>query len=280
MTLSDFEKHKKDLLDILYQSDVKLTAQTYIKKIKQEFSIPVFEARKLLQRLIAEQELSYNYLYGSTYIEKNFLKPVQVTKHFTLKPPGFKGGSISGRPDRKPIELIIDPGISFGSGQHPTTQLCMEAIDFCFFEKPMVSLHQNSTGADIGTGSGVLAMAMCLSGLSSCKAYEIDPVSINEAKKNISLNLLSNQIQVLDKTMEEGKKQFSIICANLRFPTLKALSDMIFASLTQGGIAIFSGVREWEKENLITIYTRKGFDLAWQKDEKNWSGFVLKKKLC
>lgn len=275
MIPSDFQIDKEEILEILYQSDVKLTAQAYVKKIKQKFSISVFEAKKSLHRLINEQELSYNYLYGSTYIEKSFLKPVQVTKHFILKPPGFEAIS-----NQQNIELIIDQGISFGSGQHPTTQLCMEAIEFCFFEKQIIPFSHSKTGADIGTGSGVLAMAMCLSGLSSCKAYEIDPVSINEARKNIELNLLSNQIRIFEEIMEESEKQFSVICANLRFPTLKTLSDMIYASLTQNGIAILSGVREWEKENLIAIYTQKGFELAWQKDEKNWSGFVLVKKIC
>ncbi len=178
----------------------------------------------------------------------------------------------------KSIELIIEPGISFGSGQHPTTQLCIAAIDFCFFKKQMMDSKTSSTGADIGTGSGVLAMAMCLAGLASCKAYEIDPVSINEAKKNIALNHLTKRVKVIEDYMKESKNTFSIISANLRFPTLTLLSDMIYASLIENGIAIISGVREWEKDQFVTFYSEKGFRLVWQQDEKNWSGFVLVKK--
>ena len=180
----------------------------------------------------------------------------------------------------KSIELIIEPGISFGSGQHPTTQLCIAAIDFCFFKKQMMDSKTSSTGADIGTGSGVLAMAMCLAGLASCKAYEIDPVSINEAKKNIALNHLTKRIKVIENYMKESKNAFSIISANLRFPTLTLLSDMIYASLIENGIAIISGVREWEKKALLSCYLKKGFELVWQKDNKKWSGFVLVKKVC
>ncbi len=143
MILSDIEADKKDVLNILFQSDVKLTAQAYIKKIKTQFSVSIFEAKKILQQLIDTQELSYHYLYGSTYVEKSFLRPVSVTKHFILTPPGFQdrpGKDDIGKDDigQNSIELIIEQGISFGSGQHPTTQLCLAAIDFCFFEKQII----------------------------------------------------------------------------------------------------------------------------------------------
>ena len=286
MNPSDSKADKKDVLNILFRSDVKLTAQAFIKEIKKRFFVSTFQAKRMLQKLIDEQELTYHYLYGATYVEQSFLKPVLITKNFILKPPGYKDRSNQNRKivqdkiDQEKIELVIEPGISFGSGQHPTTQLCLAAIDFCFFEKQMLDCEQSLTGADIGTGSAVLAMAMCLSGLSSCKAYEIDPVSINEAKKNVSLNHLAKKIKVIEDTMKESKNRFSIISANLRFPTLQTLSDMIYTSLIENGLAIISGVREWEKDQLITFYIKKGFELAWQQDKKNWSGFVLVKKVC
>lgn len=275
MIPSDMGVDKEEILDILYQSDVRLTAQIYIKKIKAQFSISTFAAKKILRQLVDEQELSYHYLYGATYIEKSFLKPVRVTENFILTPLGHKI-----QLNQNDIEIIIESGISFGSGQHPTTRLCLAAIEFCFFEKQMAGSIKHFPGADIGTGSGVLAMAMCLSGLASCNAYEIDPISINEAKKNIAFNLLGEKIKMIEGYMKESKNTFSVICANLRFPTLISLSDMIYASLVENGIAILSGVREWEKEKLVTIYSKKGFELIWQQDEKKWSVFVLAKKVC
>ncbi len=267
------EVDKEAVLNILYQSDVRLTPQALIREIKSRGSVTSFAAKKIVRQLIDEQELSYHYLYGSTYVEKSFLKPVRITSHFVLTPPGFETQSTP-----TDIDITIEPGISFGAGQHPTTQLCLAAMEFCFFEKQLINFSPGLAGADIGTGSGVLAMAMCLSGPASCNAYEIDPVSVNEARKNIALNHLTKKINVIEDTMNECNPPVSIICANLRFPTLKALSDMIWASLTDNGIAILSGVREWEKEALITCYSAKGFELAWQNDEKQWSGFVWVKK--
>ena len=282
-----FPANKQYILNILFESEKRLTAQAYIKKIKRQFSLSFAEAKTIAQELIDDQKLSYNYLYGSTYVEKNFLKPVPVTNHFTLRPPGFQlrlgPESINSKSLKQSnlqkgnIEITITPGISFGSGSHPTTRLCLKAIDFCFFQGEIIDLHEDLKTADIGTGSGVLAMAMCLAGITSCSAYEIDPLSINEVKKNVKLNHLESKINVIETTMEKSTNRFSIICANLRPPTLLTLSDIIFTSLKKSGIAVISGVREWEKDAIINTYAKKGMELIWQQDTKKWSAFVLKK---
>lgn len=280
-----FPANKQNILDILFEAEERLTAQAYIKKIKRQFSLSFAEAKTILQELIDNQELSYNYLYGSTYVEKNFLKPVSITNHFTLKPPGFQLSLNQKNLPKDNIEITIAPGISFGSGSHPTTRLCLKAIDFYFFKGEIINLDENLKAADIGTGSGVLAMAMCLAGITSCSAYEIDPLSISEVKKNIKFNHLESKINVIETTMKKSKNRFSIICANLRPPTLMALSDIIYTSLKKNGIAVISGVRQWEKDALIDTYAKKGMELIWQQDTKKWSAFVLKKivlkkKIC
>ncbi|MFH2059922.1 MAG: 50S ribosomal protein L11 methyltransferase [Pseudomonadota bacterium] len=263
-------------LSIVFESLIKLTSQTYIKEIKSKFDISLMEAKKVLQQFIDEQELCYQYHFGATYIEKSFLKPVRISNHFILQPSGIPGCS----KDPDDIGIIIEQGISFGSGQHPTTQLCLQAIDYCFFDCQMFKNTKSLISADIGTGSGVLAMALCKAGVSLCKAYEIDPISVHEARRNVVHNQLEQHIQVLDMFMPESKDTYDVICANLRFPTLKTLSDMIKSSLKDNGIAILSGVREWEKQDLITQFSNIGFSVLWQADDKNWSAFVLRKKLC
>ncbi len=269
------QKDRQAILDILSQSATRLSAQEYIKQIKKNLSIPGRSAKKLLQTLIDEQELSYHYLYGTTYVEQCFLKPVKVTDHFTLLPPGFSQPC-----SNKHIQIYLHQGISFGSGQHPTTRLCLEGIDYCIFSTPRPNPDHPLLGADIGTGSGVLALAMSLAGIDQCNAWDIDPVSVNEAKKNIALNRLNEKINLFDHYFVETPNTFSIICANLRWPTLKFLKKILYTSLKKDGILILSGVRVWEKELLTDAYTQKGFSLLWQKDEKDWSAFVLIKKKC
>lgn len=272
------------VLDILYESEKRLTARTYIKEIATELSISFLQAKKILKALVDEQELTYQDLYGSTYVAQNFLQPVRVTDHFFLKPPTRE--SQAGPND---IDILIEQGISFGSGHHPTTRLCLEAIDATYLSNPAtntasnaatnaaIEIAPNSMGADIGTGSGVLAIALCLAGIKQCRAWEIDPNAVSEAKKNVGINQLSHRITVTEDYMPVCKQTFSVICANLRYPTLKQLSPLIDTSLAPKGILILSGIRQWEKEDLIAHYTKIGFRLRWQKDEKNWSGLVMEK---
>jgi len=263
--------NKDVVLDILLESEKRLTAQAYIKQISLGLSIPFIQAKKILKSLVDKEELAYQDLYGATYVAQNFLKPVRVTDHFFLKPPAKQ--SQAGPGD---IDILITPGISFGSGHHPTTRLCLGAIDKIYHAAPLIEFSENGFGADIGTGSGVLAIALCLAGIERCRAWEIDPNAVSEARKNVAANHLSSRICVIEDYMPVCEGQFSVICANLRYPTLKQLSHLIKKNLCQNGMIILSGIRQWEKKDLITHYSEIGFTLVWQMDEKNWSGLVMK----
>ncbi len=247
-----------------------MTPRVFIKEIRSKLKVSSSDAKKIINHLITEQELCYHQLYGSTYIEQSFLKPVRVTNHFILSPPGFKKSD-------KGHTIIIEPGISFGSGQHPTTKLCLEAIDRCLYKKKMVENPLGCTCADVGTGSGVLALALVMAGLGSCRGYEIDPVSVHEARKNVVANGLEQQIDIIEDYMPQSLGAHAVICANLRYPTLKSLSELITTGLVPGGVAILSGLRDWEKKDLIDCYTKKGMTPVWDRDEKHWSAVMLVK---
>ncbi len=167
------------------------------------------------------------------------------------------------------------PGISFGSGHHPTTRLCLQAIDNLFFQPEFKRPDPVTSGADIGTGSGVLAIALCLAGLSSCRAWDIDPNAVSEAGANIDANQLAGQIRIEESLMPACPDEFSVICANLRFPTLARLSGLIKENLSPDGTLILSGIREWEKQELISHYLAHGFSAVWEKTQKQWSAVIL-----
>lgn len=259
------------VLDLLFESEVRLTAKQYIHKIADHQSVSPRDAAKIVKTLIQAQELSYVDLYGSTYIEKSFLRPVRITPNFLVKPPGFSS-------DANALQINILPGISFGSGQHPTTRLCLKALDVCIFEQKRFSLPCDGLCADIGTGSGILAVAMILSGFLKCRAYEIDRVSVNEAKKNVHANHLSDRIQVIDDCFVSIPAAISLICANLRYPTLAGLSSIIRDSLKPGAVAVLSGFREWEKEDLFAVYRKTGMELIWEETQNQWSAAAFLKR--
>ncbi len=263
--------NREGVLDILFESETKLTAQAYIRELSRYLSIPMGQAKKILKSLVEEQALAYQDLYGATYVMENFLKPVRVTPRFFIIPPGME--SQAGPND---MDIRITPGISFGSGHHPTTRLSLEALDSLITAPGLDNLPGNQAG-DIGTGSGILAIAMCLAGMEKCLAWEIDANAVHEARQNLATNNLSKKITLVDDYMHSGEDPLSLICANLRYPTLKQLAGLIRSSIALDGYLILSGIRSWEKQDLIAHYDHHGFTKTWDRDEKNWSAVVLKK---
>ena len=261
----------KVALDILDQADDSFTARAYTQALAQRLNISPRKARQELRALVETRELSYQDLYGSTRITKSFLKPVAISPHFILAPPDTPV-------EPKAFSIRISQGISFGSGQHPTTQLCMEALDRFFFKTPSPEKFHPLAGADVGTGSGVLAMAMCRGGLGRCRAWEIDPNAAHEARRNIALNNLSHRIQLHEEFMPEARDEFSLICANLRYPTLRELAPLFRTNATSQGTLILSGIREWETQDLVDHYENAGFICQEIRHRKKWGAVVFQGK--
>ncbi|MGD9823689.1 50S ribosomal protein L11 methyltransferase, partial [Desulfobacter sp.] len=218
-------------LEILNNATARLTARAYIREISREFALTPFQAKKVLTSLVARQDVAYQDLYGSTYVMESFSKPVRITDRFFILPPDIS--SIAGPED---IDIRISAGISFGTGHHPTTRLCLAALDRLFFSTALSGhLLQGGKAGDIGTGSGVLAMAACLAGMSQCMAWETDPNAVCEACRNVAANGLETRVNVIHGTMAAQDLRLSLVMANLRFPTLKQLAPDMCSILIPNG---------------------------------------------
>lgn len=258
------------IINFVTESYTRLTPLVLTKYLKQHLNLSGRQASTKLRHLVETGIFCYIYDFGTTFIGLNFSKPVRITDHFILTPPG-----LTPDPLLNSIHVIITPGISFGSGSHPTTRLCLAAIDTLYFQTNHISDSVQYV-ADIGTGSGILALAICLLHRNmKCIAYEIDEVSITEALKNIHLNQLSHQIHIRNDSIDTAEQSFSVICANLRLPTLNRLAADIQKKMIVNGVLILSGIRVWETNQLIAVYTEKGFDILWQAEEKDWACLVM-----
>jgi len=263
-----------DLVAILAESEENLTARAYIGKISEHLGVPTAGARKILKSLVNERKVAYQALYGSTYVMESFLKPVRITDRFYIVPPGYAASpEIETTPGPKPLTISIHQGISFGSGHHPTTRLCLEALDHLFFSMP--GPLPGKTAGDVGTGSGVLAIAACLAGMEVCTAWDIDANAVSEARQNVTDNGLEKRITVIDDYMPLQDPSLALICANLRYPTLKQLAPLFKESLMPKASLVLSGLRDWEQADLVAVYRQLGFSLIWEKTCKHWSGLVL-----
>jgi len=261
------------ILTTVTDAETRLTPQALIRQTCRERGATPGEVKSAIRAFLENGDLSYTYVFGATCIEPSFAKPVRITDHFILSPPGFPGSL-----GKDTFEIRIRPGISFGSGRHPTTRLCLRAMEYALIKQAFLPLENiPSRAVDVGTGSGVLAIAAVKAGMTHCLALDNDPVAAAEAEKNVALNHLSNQVTVSHRELTPTSTAFSLVCANLRFPTLMSLSALFDTITEKGSVLVFSGIRPEEAAPLMQTYKSRGFNKKWRADEKNWTGLVLVK---
>jgi ribosomal protein L11 methyltransferase len=168
------------------------------------------------------------------------------------------------------LVLRIDPGPAFGTGEHPTTRLCLKAIE------------ESAPGGtwsmlDVGTGSGILAVYGAMLGAASVMALDNDPEALRWAERNIALNELSGTIQLSSAAVEDIQERFSVVAANLILDTI--LEHMVhFSFLCEpGGVIILSGLLEEHAEAVESALAREGFQDVRISQEEEWVGVTAKK---
>lgn len=178
---------------------------------------------------------------------KVYFKPLRVGKRLLIVPTWEETVQLPGD-----LVLRIDPGMAFGTGGHETTRLCLELLELVMEEGPLLAIPSL---LDLGTGSGILAMAASLLGAGRILALDIDPDAIVVARENIALNQLSDQVECGTEPLESLTERFDIILANILAEELVRLAPYLTDRLYPGGSLILSGILA-EKEQLV----RKGFD--------------------
>jgi len=271
MTLFKETIHRK-ILQIIEDHANKITSRDLEKIIVQRISVGRWKFQTALKELIAEGELAYTYLYGCTFIEKSFNRPVRVGLQVILTPPERHP-----MPSGSDIVVMLRPGASFGIGQHPTTRLAIQGIEYAI-KTIRVCAGVSTTVLDIGTGSGVLAITALKLGIDRAVGTDMDPCAITEAGENAKINGLSQRFTVMDIPAEEINGQFNLIAANLRYPTLARLCPYIASHIPENGAAILSGIREEEAEEIKSIYAKLNLECRWEAIENRWAGLVLVKQ--
>ncbi len=244
-----------------------------IKEIGGLLKLKKNRVQRAIHDLVAAGELAYTYEHGRTFLEPSFDRPVRVAERIVLVPPGkaFAHG-----PENVVIRIM--PGVSFGAGRHPTTRLALRGVEFVLTRCEKPPAGPGSRVLDIGTGTGVLAMAAVLLGLEAGIGIDFDPCAVAEARANVRLNGLDARISVSDTAVERISGSFALVAANLRLPTLLRLAPSIAAWTLPGAAVVMSGIRLEEGETLLSAYAKQSFEQMWCDDEDKWMGVALVKK--
>jgi len=169
------------------------------------------------------------------------------------------------RPEQ--IALRLDPGVAFGTGIHPTTQLCLRAMERL--------LRPDMRVLDLGTGSGILAIAAAKLGCGSILAVDKDPVAVDAARANIRRNRLSARIEVREGTLVPGMGPYDLILGNLLAPVLHELAGVLAQALVSGGILIASGVLSEQGDEVAAALDAAGLRFVERVGEGDWIALVM-----
>jgi ribosomal protein L11 methyltransferase len=228
--------------------------------------VPRDTAQQGIQSLIAKGLLTYTYQFGCSFIEKSFLGPVRLSPHIIVKPP-----NVCCPPGDHDIVIELTAGAAFGSGEHATTRLALGGIEFVLRElKPFHSLNVSSC-LDIGTGSGILAIAALKLGMGRALGLDIDPCAIAESRINAHRNDLDQRLVTENVPLEMLSEAYDLIVANLRLPTLCRLEPQLPRLLKKPCALVFSGFKVSERDDLLKCYQKGGFRRVWQASDKGWS---------
>jgi ribosomal protein L11 methyltransferase len=189
-----------------------------------------------------------------------------------IKPPDTKY-----RPESDEVVINIQPGVSFGSGEHPTTRLALRSLEHVLFDSEFYRGQKDLPALDIGTGSGVLAIAAAKLGVKRVVGVDVDSCARVEAQQNVQLNNLERRLEIHAQQVETIDQKFGLITANLRYPTLKRLSPCIAQLSEIGGACIVSGLKTDEESDLVRVYSQSRLKCVWKAYEKDWVGLVFER---
>ena len=268
----DHKLIQKEIMEIIAASTVRISPQYFEKTISETYDLEKTRVKQMLKDLIGQGELEYTYEFGSTYLVRSFSKPVRIATHVVIMPAGH---SYSPAPDD--VVIQIKSGAAFGGGRHPTTRLSVKAIEYVLKIVSTYWLHMRCCLLEIGTGAGILAIAAVCLGVKKGFGIDIDPCAIAEARDNLALNHLQDQLVISDRDIDSFDQTFSMVIANLRYPSLKNFYPQISKLTDPNGWVVLSGFRPHERDDLMDLYTAEYFKCIWTADEIDWAAAVLKK---
>jgi len=262
---------RKAIIEAVAASPAKLTPRALENILSEKYRVSKRQIKPLIRELVAGGELIYTYLYGSSFLEPSFNKPVRVSARVVLKPPG-----IFYQPGPDDVVVEITPGAAFGCGRHPTTRLAIKGIEYALKRDGAVGPQQRQSVLDIGTGSGVLVISAVGCGMEQGLGIDIDPCARAEARNNINLNGLQQRIKISGRSVDCIGRRFGMIIANLRSPSLKKLVPRLIGMSLPAAVWVFSGIREHEAEGLKTLVSTKDFKCLWTETEQDWVAIVFR----
>lgn len=259
-----------EILQYITGSSTKTSFGELKRHLTNKFQRSRAEVKAGVSTLVQSGTLSYTTHFGISFLEVSYDRPVVVSENVVLKPP-----AVTYLEQEGVTVLSLEKGVSFGSGDHPSTRLAIQLIDFVFTNGQRSLQIKGPAVLDIGTGSGVLGILAAELGADCVCCVDTDPCSVFEAERNVFHNGVEKKATILCGDLDVVCGTYNVVLANLRAPTLLAIRDAVEKKLSESGLLIFSGIKTEEATKICQEYEKAGFFLKKMVSEKGWSACCL-----
>lgn len=195
---------------------------------------------------------------------KKYFKTIEIGSALLIKPSWSKQ-----QPRKGQATVVLDPGLSFGTGQHATTSFCLKQI---------VAVRKRAAGdlsmLDIGSGSGILSISAAKLGYAPVEGFDFDPIAVRVAEKNCRINRVERRVTIqrrdLTKLPLKSRFRYGLVCANLISTLLLEQRDKILNRLAPDGTLVLAGILATEFGEVQQSYENAGLKLIKTATEREW----------
>ena len=200
---------------------------------------------------------------------KKYFNVIPVSETLVIKPSWL---DVERKPGMAVVE--IDPGMSFGTGQHATTYYCLKTIDRLAGKPGVKSM------LDAGCGSGILTIAAALRGYDPVDAFDNDPDAVRIAAENLALNRIGTVSPVVgDAAVWQGRaEQYDLVCANILGHLLVAFRNNIVNWVRPGGYLTLAGILSTEFDGVAAAFIELGFEELDRETLREWTSGLFRKR--
>lgn len=224
---------------------------------------------------------------GWTTKWREYFKPFRVGRRWLIKPSWEEWTGGEGD-----LVLEIDPGMAFGTGLHATTRMCLEFLEEVLDAQSSVHGQRQEEDAkassvgrrvgigelkvlDLGTGSGILAIAAAKLGVGQVLALDLDPEACRVARENVWKNRVEDRVQVREGSLASAMGPFDLVIANLTTPALLPLLPALRWTVPPGGRLILAGILDEEWPRMRQALTAEGFRIIAERRSEGWVTFLV-----
>lgn len=197
---------------------------------------------------------------------RQYYQPIEVGENLLIQPV-FRDEV----KDTDRTVIKIEPGLAFGTGNHESTRLCLEAVEK-YTEKGMRVL-------DVGCGSGILGIASTLLGAKEAYGVDIDETAVRIAAENAELNAVSDKFTAeCGDLTEHAKGKFNLVLANIVADVIISLTENIKTYMADDAVFVMSGIIDTREQDVLAALDKNGFDIIERKPENGWVCLVSKSR--